>query len=330
MVASAGGSAQPLVSFVVPCYNYARFLPNCLESIFSLDGAFLFEVIAIDDASTDRTQDVLRQFADPRLRVITHETNCGHVETINEGLHATRGTFVARIDPDDRYRPHFLTSTLDVFGLFPEVGMVYGDAAIIDEQGTIAEERSDRVHGGRDFKGNELVRLLAENFICAPTVIARREAWLGAVPVPKGLAFNDWYFTLQMARRYDFYYVNTVLAEYRVHASNHHTAVARDGSEERSIALLLNRIYAETEADPALEMQKRQARRRIYASNYRIQADKYFGFGADADARRCYLAALRMRPQLAFHAGLSRRLLGSMIGHPRYESAKRMLKRVAR
>jgi glycosyltransferase involved in cell wall biosynthesis len=312
----------------VPCYNYGRYLRDCLDSIFHQQGAYDFEVIAIDDCSTDDTQDVLRSYADPRLRVITHARNMGHVATINEGLRETRGTFVARIDPDDRYRLDFLVATLNKFETFPEVGMVYGDAAVIDDQGRINSERSDTVHDGRDYKGNELVRLLEKNFICAPTVIARREAWLNALPVPSGLAFNDWYFTLMMARHYEFYYVNQVLADYRVHATNHHTKIVRDKSEEPSIRWLLDRIFHETEYNLRLELQKQRSRKRIYGTHYLVLADKYFGSQMDSDAQRCYLQALRHCPHFLFQPGLVRRLVGTFIGRTRYEQSKSIVKSI--
>src|SRR4051794_30071861 len=104
---------SPLVSFVVPCYNYGRFLPDCLASIFGQEGTQDFEIIAVDDGSRDNTQEVLRSFSDPRLRVIRHSKNLGHIATVNEGLSEAGGVFIARIDPDDRYRPCFLTAVLE-------------------------------------------------------------------------------------------------------------------------------------------------------------------------------------------------------------------------
>src|SRR5580698_1497884 len=108
--------SEPLVSFVVPSYNYARFLPDCLNGIFNQEGGYDFEVIAVDDASSDNSVEVLESFAhDPRLRIVRHERNQGHVKTVNEGLAAARGQFVARIDSDDRYRPEFLRTLLPKF-----------------------------------------------------------------------------------------------------------------------------------------------------------------------------------------------------------------------
>lgn len=318
--------STPLVSFVVPCYNYARYLPDCLNSIFAQEGGYDFEIIVIDDGSTDSTQAVLRTFADPRLRVITHPVNLGHAATINEGLSQARGQFIARIDPDDRYRPYFLSTVLPILEAFPEVGLVYGDAALINERGEITVERSDRVHGGRDFKGNEFVHLLEENFICSPTVIARREAWLQALPVPEGLAFHDWYFTLMIARRYEFYYIDRVLAEYRVHPDNWHAHVVRQKTEESSIFWLLDRIFGETETDPELEIRKQKARNRIYGAHYLTMGRKYFGFGMDSDARRCLLRAIRYRPEYLFRSDLLRWLMATYVGRKRYEAVKALVK----
>jgi len=327
---TVGVPAGPMVSFVVPCYNYGRYLFECLHSIFDQQGTYSFEIVLIDDGSTDNTHEVLRLFRDPRLRVIVHPKNQGHVAAINEGLSRTQGSFIARIDPDDRYRPYFLQATLEKFQAFPEVGLVYGDAAMIDEQGRITAERCDSIHGGQDFKGNELVMLLEKNFICSPTVIVRREAWQKALPVPEGLAFHDWFFTLMMAREYDFYYIDRVLADYRVHPLNHHSKVVRDKTEEPSIFWLLHRIFETSERTQEMEEQKQRFRKRIYAAQYLTLANKYFGFQMDSDARRCYLQAIRYRPQYLIGPATLRRLIGTFMGRRAYERSKYVLKGVLR
>ena len=317
--------AAPQVSFLVPTYNYARYLPDCLDSIFALEGDFAFEVVVVDDASTDDTGSVLAGYRDPRLRVQRNQDNQGHARTIAIAIAAARGALVARIDPDDRYRPDFLVHTVPVFEGLPRVGLVYGDAALIDEQGrqtAVCESR----HQGRAFVGNELVDLLASNFVCAPTVIARRECWRAALPVPDHLAFNDWYFTIHIARSWDFYYVPRVLADYRVHGLQHHTRVAADGSEERSIRWLLDHVYSATEADPLIEQRKRQARDRIYALHQLDAGEKYFGSGNYADARRCYLNALKLAPTEAWSLKYARHLLAALIGPRPYQGIKRMAK----
>jgi glycosyltransferase involved in cell wall biosynthesis len=317
---------EPLVSFVVPCYNYARFLPDCLNSIFAQQGGFDFEIIAIDDCSTDHTPQVLRDYAaDPRVQVITHTVNRGHVFTVNEGLAAARGRFVSRIDPDDRYRPSFLATLLPRFEASPTIGMVYGDVAMMGPDGMVYAASCDQVHAGRDYLGNELVRLLEKNFICAPTVIARREAWQRFLPVWEGLAFNDWYFNVMMAREYDFCYVHAVVADYRVHGTNHHSRIVLEKKEEASIFRILDWVFAQEERDPRLQARKLAARGGIYGAQYLDQADKYFGVGYDLDARRCYWSAIRHRPTTLLKPAYLRRLLATYLGRERYDRIKAVL-----
>jgi len=322
-------SHTPLVSFVVPCYNYGRFLSDCLGSIFAQEGNHDFEVIAIDDCSSDNTREVIESFRDSRMRVILHEKNQGHIRTIAQGLQEARGRYVARIDADDRYRPCFLNETVSRLDRHPEVGFVYGDAAIIGPEGQIYEDRTPSEHGGREFKGNELVSLLLSNHICAPTVIARREAWLAALPIREDLAFSDWYYNLMIARRYEFFYVNRVLADYRVHSSNHHTIIVRNRTEEPSIEYVLDRIFSERESDPELERKKQSVRGRVYARQFAMLADRYFGSDMVEDARRCYVRALRHSPAEAFTIGRARRLVASFLEPNVYRAIKRVLGRSA-
>jgi glycosyltransferase involved in cell wall biosynthesis len=317
----------PLVSFVVPCYNYGRYLPDCLNSIFRQEGDYPFEIIAIDDASSDNTPEVLAQFQDPRMRVLRHEKNEGHVKAISQGLRESRGRYVARIDPDDRYRTCFLSEAIPRFEQYSEVGFVYGDAALINSEGCVDHQRSDRVHGGKDFKGNEFIPLLVENFVCAPTVIARREAWLDTLPIPPDLAFSDWYFNLMIARRHEFYYVSRVLADYRVHGANHHSKVIINKTEEPSIRFLLDKLYAEPECNIELQQAKERARGRVYSSQYLTMANKYFGAGYTSDARRCYFQAIRNFPNHLLSFTILRRLGATFLDANRYNGLKKLLRR---
>jgi glycosyltransferase involved in cell wall biosynthesis len=317
-------ATHPQVSFVVLSYNFEAYLPDCLDSILRQAGAHDFEIIVVDDCSTDQSVAVINRYAqaDARIKLIAHQQNQGHAVTLNDGIRAARGEFIARIDGDDRYRADFLARVLPIFAQYPEVGLVYGDAAMISQHGKINAERMDSVHHGQDFKGNELIALLEKNFICAPTVISRRQAWQKIIPVPDGLAFHDWYFTVLMAREWEFYYLNQVLADYRIHPRNMHALTPRTGYEEKSVLWLLDKVFAEKETDVALERRKQQARRRIYGAQYLDFANKYFGFKLNAAARRCYWQAITHQPSNLFNAGVWRRLLATMIGRQFYDSAK--------
>lgn len=317
---------NPLVSFTVMCYNTERYVRECIESILAQEDIQDFEIVAIDDCSTDGTRDVLRSFRDPRIRLILHERNLGPMPTATEVLRAARGRFVTRFDSDDRYRPGFLRMLLPYFERHPNVGLVYGDAALIGPQGEWYADRMDTKHEGADFCGNELIALLEKNFVCNPSVIARREAWLSCLPIPDDFVLGDWYLSVEIARRWNFYYRNEVVADYRIHPGNFHNSTLRGGREERQILSTLDRIFGQKEDSPELELAKRNARRRIYATNYLTLADKYFGSGEAEDARRCYWAAIRNNPLLGTQPVVLRRLSATFIGLDTYARAKGLLR----
>lgn len=319
--------SSPLVSFVVPCYNYGRYLRDCLDRILAQEGGYDLEIIAINDCSPDDSLAILQSYTDPRLRIINHGQNRGHVFTVNKGMEQTRGKYVVRIDPDDRHDPLFLRTLVPLLEENERIGLAYANVDIINAEGQVTVRRADTVHGGRDFTGNELIALMKKNFICAPTVIARREAWMSAWPIPEGLAFNDWYFNLMLARRWDFHYCDKVLADYRVHGNNWHSRISADGSEERSVIWLLDKIYGETEADALLERQKQAAKYEVYAAHYLDFGIKHFGRGSSQQARRCFAEAWRWNPAAFKNPSYLRLWLATFLPRPLYDQLKRLAHR---
>lgn len=317
---------NPLVSFVVLCYNHEPFVRDCLQSILNQTGDHPFEIIFVDDASTDGSKEVARSFKDSRIQFIFHEKNQGHIAAVHDGLRAARGEFVVRVDSDDRYRPHFLSEMVEIFEKNPGLTAAFGNIALIDERGLINQEGQRSELGSGPWQANILTNLLEKNFICSPTFIARREAWLKTLPVPEGLAFHDWYFTTAMAREHEFYYTPRVVADYRVHPGNMHSQNTRAKVEEPSIFRLLDQIYSQPEETAEMENQKQRSKRQVYGAHYVDMADKYFGCGYNADARRCYFAAIRTAPRYVLDFGVLRRLCASIAGRRAYEYIKPRLK----
>jgi len=115
------------VSVVIPCYNYARYLREAVDSVLSQDGVEV-EVIVVDDASTDESVAVARSLAegDHRVRVLVNSINCGAVKTFNTGLAAVHGEYIVRLDADDLLTPGSLRRSVAVLQQLPRVGLVYG------------------------------------------------------------------------------------------------------------------------------------------------------------------------------------------------------------
>jgi glycosyltransferase involved in cell wall biosynthesis len=91
---------KPLVSVVIPAYNRAALLGRAVNSV--LEQSFQdFEILIVDDGSTDNTAEVVQGFEDPRIRYIRHAKNAGEAAARNTGIHAARGQYVAFLDSDD-------------------------------------------------------------------------------------------------------------------------------------------------------------------------------------------------------------------------------------
>ncbi len=285
---------EPELSFVVNAFNTERFIGDCLSSIFAQEDAPSFEVVVIDDCSTDGTEAAVRAFADPRLIYLRNEANLNAAASVNLAMARARGRYIARIDSDDAYRPHFVKRTLPLLRQHPSVGLVYGDVEFMNEDGSLQGVTANvgLRRKGRPAVDRELVPLLFDNYIPAATMIARREAWEGVLPVPAGRNFCDWYWTLNMARKWDFAFVDEVLANYRLHPGNMHKDMVRQKYGETITWQNLGEIFAAEDFGPG----HKALRRRVFSTQYHVLGDKYYGFGMMEEARRCYAAALRLMP----------------------------------
>ena len=123
---------MPRVSVVIPIYNGAATISRALNSVF--DQTFTdFEIVCVDDGSTDDTPAVLAVYGD-RIRVI-RQSNRGLPGTRNAGVAASRGELIALIDHDDQWLPQKLELTVTALEADPRASLVYSDLIIVNEAG---------------------------------------------------------------------------------------------------------------------------------------------------------------------------------------------------
>jgi glycosyltransferase involved in cell wall biosynthesis len=127
---------MPRVSVMIPTYNYARFLGEAIQSV--LDQTFRdFEIIVVDDGSTDNTRDIVASFNDPRIRYIYQEHR-GASAAQNVAIRAARGEYFTGLGADDVYYPENLELKVKLLDARPDIGMVSSNAYFFDDvTGTI-------------------------------------------------------------------------------------------------------------------------------------------------------------------------------------------------
>lgn len=132
------------VSVVIPCYNCARFLRQCVNSVIRGQAGIKVEVIIVDDNSTDNSLAIARQIGveHNNVRVIANEVNLGHITTCNRGLDAATAPYVLLLPADDLVTPGALTRAAELLEAEPTVGMVYGRA--VEFQGKVPPCRTER------------------------------------------------------------------------------------------------------------------------------------------------------------------------------------------
>jgi glycosyltransferase involved in cell wall biosynthesis len=126
---------KPLVSIVTPSYNQAGYLEQTLQSVLGQDYPRI-EYIVIDGGSTDESGDIIQRY-DDQLAYWISEGDEGQTDAINKGFHNAHGDILAWLNSDDLYRPGAIAEAVAYLNENPEVGMVYGDAEYIDENGKV-------------------------------------------------------------------------------------------------------------------------------------------------------------------------------------------------
>jgi glycosyltransferase involved in cell wall biosynthesis len=125
-------SQQPTVSVIIPVYNVEAFIADTLDSV--LRQTFQdFEVIVVDDESPDGSVELVKQFQDPRIRLI-HQKNRGLAGARNAGIRVAKGQFLAFLDSDDMWRPEKLEKHIQHLKASPDVGVSYSRSEFMDEQ----------------------------------------------------------------------------------------------------------------------------------------------------------------------------------------------------
>ncbi len=206
------------VSVVIPAYNCAEYLPETLECVFSQTFQD-FEVVLIDDGSTDNTAEICAGFAQKypqKFRYIRQERR-GVSAARNHGIHEAYAEYIAFLDADDTWVSDKLAKQFALIDSLQDKDVViYGGSSIFDESGLVVRCMFDqrKPHDGYVFE-----KLLYENFLSTHTVVLRRSLFEKAGYFKEDSSHcEDYDLWLRLARHFKFYYVTDVIAGYRVHS----------------------------------------------------------------------------------------------------------------
>jgi glycosyltransferase involved in cell wall biosynthesis len=209
---------EPRVSVLMPAHNYERYVAEALESALGQDyPAEDFEIVVVDDGSTDRTAEIIAELADAnpgRIR-LTRQQNSGQIKAVGRARAEARGELLAFLDADDVWLPTKLRRQVELLDAHPEVALVFCDMNTIDATGKIL---SHTLYQPGEFDPNRVyARVLRTNVVYNSSLIIRAEVFRDA---PDTVVDWDWWLTLCAHDVGEYAYIETPLAFYRQHGAN--------------------------------------------------------------------------------------------------------------
>jgi len=255
---------KPTVSVVIATYNYAQYLPEAIESVLAQTFQD-FEIIIVDDGSTDDTQQVVESFLTDKRIAYHRIDHLGQPKAKNFGIRQSSGEFVAFLDADDLWLSTKLEKQISLFRNDPELGVIYCRRTLIDPNGHDLPTTQPSLP-----RGHVLKQMFQNNFVCFSSCMIQRNVFdnsgLFNETIPLAIDYDLW---LRVARQYRFNYVDEPLVKYRTGHAN----LSCRGIERLHIVLdIMDRSLCDHETK--IQFGGRLIRQ-CYAETYAHLADSY-------------------------------------------------------
>jgi hypothetical protein len=283
----------PTVSVVIPCYNHGHYLANAVQSVSSQTLAD-WELLIIDDGSTDNTPEVAARFSDPRIRYIYQE-NQGLSAARNTGICAAQGEYLAFLDADDEWEPGFLHCCARVLAANRELAGVYTRYSFIDPEGKVLPQTGGQVVPPRMFRS----RLLNGGFLAVHGALVRasvvRQVGMFDVQIA---GTGDWDLWIRIAQNYQMQGIVEPLARYRIYPGSMSTDPCRMHEDRMRV---LAKHFGPAEGDPVAWP---DTKRRVYGAAYQSAALDHIRLAQPGNGWRFLTRAIQTWPPLLENTSL--------------------------
>lgn len=221
-----------VVSIVTPSFNQAHFLEETIQSVLSQNYPQI-EYMIVDGGSTDGSVEIINHYQD-RLAWWVSEPDRGQTDAINKGFARAHGEILAWINSDDTYQPGAIAEAVNFLETYPEVGMVYGDANLVDGSGMILGKFPARQTDYRQLRGGYV-------HIPQQAAFFRSDLWRRVGPLDPSFYFAmDYDLWVRLAKITTLKYLPRLWANFRLHGQGKSVA-----SDDRCYPEMLRVHYRE-------------------------------------------------------------------------------------
>lgn len=241
------------VSVCIPSFNYGNYVAGAIESVLG-QTLHNFELIIVDDASTDNTSEIVGRYAkeDNRIKFIENKENLGMVKNWNKCVSLAQGRYITILHADDAYLPEILEIESKILDSSSKVGMVFSANYVIDDNDNILTVNAP-FRGNKVFKGNDFLKKIIEsggNPVRFPTIMVRDECFQRIGLFDELLTLTaDMEMWMRIGSHWGVAYVNQPLSLYRFHSQNESLKFLRSGAEIHEIHRALKHLFNNTDID---------------------------------------------------------------------------------
>jgi glycosyltransferase involved in cell wall biosynthesis len=284
---------SPRTSVLITSFNYAEYLPAAITSVLHQTDPD-FELLVVDDGSTDDSRAVVHACADPRVRLLV-QPHRGRGAARNTGMRAAAGRYIAFLDADDIWVADKLARQCAILDGCADVGIVYSRYGVIDADGRVQSQ--GRSYFSPKPSGAILRHLLTGNVIGTPSTICFRRRLIedqDVVVDETGTYREDWHFFLLLAARCRVHYLPRTLAYHRQHRRNAQGNVSAGLAESRCTAQFGLKLARERFG--FTEHEVKRVERRVLAYIEAVAGHEFIKVGDWARARAHEARSLRHYP----------------------------------
>lgn len=217
------------ISIIVTSYNYSNFIEQTINSILAQTYSD-FELIVVDDYSSDNSVEIIKNFKDDRIKFIENKQNLGLAISVAKALKIATGEWIAFCESDDFWEKECLEKRIQITEKYPNLGVIFNDVepfSITNKIPKTIQQNSENIKKIK-FPTNVLDKIVFYNIVqtFSAVMISRTEiAKLNLTPPDD--RFFDWWLFIQLASDTDFYYMPEKLTHWRLHENSYITKKKR-------------------------------------------------------------------------------------------------------
>ena len=238
------------ISIVTASYNYQNYIKETIQSV--LDQTYSdWELIIVDDCSTDNSVNVIKSFNDERIKLIINEKNLGLKETLKRGIENTTGEWIAFLESDDILKKDYLEKKYTIIKQNPNVAVIFNDVELFGDENRVKNVTPTIIETANLLKKktypcnifNDI--FIFNRLLTFSAVTVNRKKFLECnlnTPIDK---LFDWWLFIHLSRKYDFYYIPEKLTKWRLHNNSYIYYKERLFDYPVNIAALIDIILSE-------------------------------------------------------------------------------------